>query len=70
MDEAEIAVGGFVVAGGQPSGIFELVEAALDHVAQGMIAGSTGSWIRRLRLVGIIATPPRLSISSRMKSAS
>ena len=39
MDEAEITVGGFVVAGCQPWGILELVEAALDHVAQGIDGG-------------------------------
>lgn len=39
MDEAEIAIGGFIVAGCQPSGILELVEAALDHVAQGIDRG-------------------------------
>ena len=42
MDEAEIAVGGFVVSCCQPSGIFELVEAALDHVAQGVDCGIDG----------------------------
>ena len=36
MDEAKIAVGGFVVSGCEPSGVLELVEAALDHVAQGI----------------------------------
>ena len=39
MDEAEIAVGGFVVTGRQPSGVFELVEASLDHVTQGVDGG-------------------------------
>ena len=39
MDEAEVAVGGFVVAGCYPAGILELVEAALDHVAQGIDRG-------------------------------
>ncbi len=34
MYEAEIAVGGFVVSGGEAAGVFELVEASLDHVAQ------------------------------------
>ena len=34
MDEAEIAVCGFIIAGRQPAGVLELVEAALDHVAQ------------------------------------
>lgn len=34
MDEAKVAVGGFVVSGRQPSGIFEFVEAALDPVSQ------------------------------------
>lgn len=33
-DEAEIAVGGFVVAGGQTAPVFQLVEAALDLIAQ------------------------------------
>ena len=36
MDEAEVTVGGFVVAGCQPPGVLELVEAAFDHVAQGI----------------------------------
>ncbi len=39
MDEAEIAVGGFVVSGGQPSGVLELVKASFDHVAQGVDVG-------------------------------
>ena len=42
MDEAEVAVSGFVVSRCQPSGIFELVEAALDHVAQGVDCGIDG----------------------------
>ena len=42
MDEAEVAVGGFIVTGSQPSGIFELVEAAFDHVAQGVDGGIDG----------------------------
>ena len=42
MDEAEIAVCGFVVSGGEPSSIFELVEAALDHVPQGIDCGIDG----------------------------
>ena len=42
MDEAEIAVGGFVVTGRQPSGVFELVEASLDHVTQGVDRGIDG----------------------------
>ena len=42
MDEAEVAFGGFVVSCCQPSGIFELVEAALDHVAQGVDCGIDG----------------------------
>ena len=33
MDEAEVAVGGFVVAGCEATGVFELVEAAFDHIA-------------------------------------
>ena len=36
MDEAEIAVCGFIVSCCQPSGVFELVEATLDHVSQGV----------------------------------
>lgn len=36
MDEPEIAGDGFIVAGRQPSRVFELVEAALDAVAQGV----------------------------------
>jgi hypothetical protein len=40
--EAEVAVGGFVVSGCQPSGILELVEAAFDHVAQGIDGGVDG----------------------------
>jgi hypothetical protein len=42
VDEAEIAVGGFIVAGSQPSGILELVEAAFDHVAQDIDCGIDG----------------------------
>ena len=42
MDEAEVAVGGFVVAGCQPSGILEFIKAALDHVAQGVDGGIDG----------------------------
>lgn len=42
MDEAEIAVGGFVVAGSQSPGIFEFVEAAFDHVAQSIDCGIDG----------------------------
>ena len=34
MNEAEIAFGGFVVAGSEASGAFEFVEAALDAVAE------------------------------------
>ena len=36
MDEAEVAVGSFVVSRCQSSSIFELVETALDDVAQGV----------------------------------
>ena len=42
MDEAEVAVGGLVVTGRQPSGVLELVEAALDHVAQRIDRGIDG----------------------------
>ena len=36
FDEPEIAGCGFVVAGRQPSGVFQLVDAAFDHVAKGV----------------------------------
>ena len=36
MDESEITGCGFVVSGCQPSRVLELVEAALDAVAQGV----------------------------------
>ena len=36
FDKAQIAGGGFVVAGRQPSGVFQLVDAAFDHVAKGV----------------------------------
>ena len=39
MDEAEVAVGGFVVAGCEATGVFEFVEAPLDHVTQGVDGG-------------------------------
>ena len=39
MDEAEVAIGGFVISGRQLSGVFELIEASFDHVAQGIGAG-------------------------------
>lgn len=39
MDEAEVAIGGFVVACRQPAGVLEFVEAAFDHVAQGIDGG-------------------------------
>ena len=39
MDEAEVAVSSFVVAGCKSPGVFELVEAAFDHVAQGIDGG-------------------------------
>ena len=34
VDEREVAFGGFVVAGGDAAGVLQLVEAALDEVAQ------------------------------------
>jgi len=34
VDEAEVAFGGLVIAGGNASGILELVEAPLDEIAQ------------------------------------
>lgn len=42
MDEAEIAVCGLVVSCCQPSGVFEFVEATLDHVSQGVDCGING----------------------------
>ena len=42
MDEGEVAIGGFVVAGCQSSGIFQFVETTLDHVAQGINGGIDG----------------------------
>ena len=42
MDEAEIAVGGLIVSGCQPSGVLQLVKATLDHVAQGVDGGIDG----------------------------
>ena len=42
MDEAEIAGSGFVVSGCQSAGVLELVEAAFDHVAQGIDGGIDG----------------------------
>lgn len=39
MNETEIAGGSFVVAGGQTTGTFELVEAAFDTVPQGICDG-------------------------------
>lgn len=50
MDEAEVAIGGFVVTGCQPSSIFELVEAAFDHVAQGIDCGIDGQLDRPVPL--------------------
>ena len=43
MDEAEVAVGGFVVARCKAPGVFELVEASLDHIAQGIDGGIDGN---------------------------
>lgn len=39
MDEAEVAVSGVLVAGCKFLGVFELVEAAVDDVAQGIDGG-------------------------------
>lgn len=36
--DVDEAFGGFVVVGCQPTVAFQLVEAALDHVAQGVAA--------------------------------
>ena len=42
MDEAEVAVGGFVVAGCETTGVFEFVEAPLDHFTQRVDGGIDG----------------------------
>ena len=42
MDEAEVTVGCFIVSGCEAAGIFELVEAPFDHVAQGIDCGIDG----------------------------
>jgi hypothetical protein len=39
VDQTEVVVGRFIVAGSQPSSVFELVEAALDNIAQGIDCG-------------------------------
>ena len=39
MDEAEIAVCCFIVAGCQSPGVFQSVETAFDHVSQGIDRG-------------------------------
>lgn len=36
FNESEVACGGLVIAGCQPPGIFQTVDAALDAVAQGI----------------------------------
>ena len=36
MDEAKVIVGSFVIPGGELSCVLEFVEAAFDHVAQGI----------------------------------
>lgn len=36
MNEAEVAIGGFIISGGEVRGIFELAEAPFNHVAQGI----------------------------------
>ncbi len=52
MDEAEVAIGGFVVAGCQPPGVLELVEASFDHVAQGIDGGIDGQLDQPVALGG------------------
>lgn len=52
MNEAEIAGGGFVVAGRQTAGAFELVEAALDPVPQGVGDGLDEDWFFAIDLAG------------------
>lgn len=42
MDEAEVAVGGFVVSSCKAPRVFELVEAAFDHVPQRVNRGIDG----------------------------
>ena len=52
MDETEIAIGGFVVSGCEASSVFELVEAAFDHVAQGVDRGIDGQLDQAVPLGG------------------
>lgn len=52
MNEAEIAGGSFVVAGCQTAGAFELVEAALDPVPQGVGDGIDEDWFFAIDLAG------------------
>jgi hypothetical protein len=42
VDEAEVAVCGFILAGCQSASALEFVEAAFDHVAQGVDGGIDG----------------------------
>jgi hypothetical protein len=42
VDEAKVAVGGFIVSGCEAAGIFKLVEAAFDPVAQSVDCGIDG----------------------------
>jgi hypothetical protein len=67
MNEAELAACGFNVSGCQRVGVLELIEATFDHVAKGV---DGAIYVRWLRLVGMIATPRRFSISARIKSTS
>ncbi len=70
LDEAEIARGGLVSPGGDATGVFQTVDAALDAVAQGMDGAAGRLGVSALRLAGMTGVPPRAATSSRMASAS
>ena len=61
MDKAEIAIGGFVVSGCEAPGIFQLVEAAFDHVAQGVNGGIDGQLDQAGGFVWLGSLPSRRS---------
>jgi len=42
VDKAEIAIGSFIIPRCEAPGVFQLVEAAFDHVAQGVNGGIDG----------------------------
>ena len=55
VDEVEEAFGGFVLAGGDTTGVLEFVEAALDEVSQPVEGASTATrslWDLRIGITG------------------